>query len=372
MTSKLHDLHNLGQSIWYDFISRDFIASGKMKEFIDLGIRGMTSNPTLFEGAIAGGSDYDSQIASLDEQGMETAAIATELFITDVRDACNLIRPIFDESNGLDGYISLEVSPTLANDTSGTVQEAHHLWQSVDRPNLMIKIPATPEGYPAIRQCIAAGMNVNITLIFSLEQYRQVVEAFLAGLEDRLSRGEAIDNVHSVASIFVSRIDSMIDQLLANIGTDQAIALQGKAGLVNSKLVYQEFLHLFKGERWERLEGAGANAQRPLWASTSTKDPKYPDLLYIDNLVGPTTVNTVPPNTLNAILDHGDPTVRIEEGIETAEQTLQQIEEVGVSLEKVMDDLLKEGVEKFQASFTSLFEKIESKRQQLRESDIHE
>ena len=368
--SQLHDLYELGQSIWYDFISRDFISSGKMQELVEHGIRGMTSNPTIFEGAIAGGSAYDSQIARLDEQGMATAEIATELFMTDVRDACDVIRPVFNQSNGLDGYISLEVSPTLAHDTSGTVEEAHRLWKGVERPNLMIKIPATPEGYSAIRSCIADGINVNVTLIFSLDQYRQVVEAYLAGLEDRLSAEKTIDHIHSVASVFVSRIDSMIDNILTTIGSIEATGLRGKAGLANSKLVYQEFHRLFSGERWEQLAAHGAHPQRPLWASTSTKDPSYPDLLYVENLIGAQTVNTVPPPTLDAILDHGKARLSIEEGIDGAELILQQLEEVGVSLAQVMDDLLKEGVEKFQASFTSLFDKIESKRSQLREVDL--
>ena len=366
--SILHDLYNAGQSIWYDFISRDFIASGKMKELVERGIRGMTSNPTIFEGAIAGGTDYDEQIASLDAEGVDTTSIAAEIFMTDVRSACDVIRPIFDESGGIDGYISLEVNPMLAHDTEGTIEEAHRLWSGVDRPNLMIKIPATPEGYAAVRRCIADGINVNITLIFSLEQYRRVVEAYLAGLEDRLKEEKEIDHVHSVASVFVSRIDSMIDSLLAEIGSAEALALKGKAGLANSRLVYHEFHRLFSGERWDLLEEKGGRAQRPLWASTSTKNPNYPDLIYVDNLVGAETVNTVPPQTLAAILDHGSAELRIEEGIETAEPTLQQLEAVGVSLEQVMDDLLKEGVGKFQASFESLFAKIDEKRGKLREA----
>ncbi|MCE2503012.1 MAG: transaldolase [Chlorobi bacterium] len=368
----LHELHTHGQSIWYDFIGRNFITSGRMKELVEKGIRGMTSNPTIFEGAIAGGEEYDEQIASLDGAGKTTGEIATELFMTDVRGACDVLRPLFDQSNGSDGYISLEVSPTLANNTEGSIEEAIRLWKGVDRPNLMMKIPATPEGYPAIQECIAEGININITLIFSVEQYRQVVEAYLSGLEARLRGGRSIDHVSSVASLFVSRIDSMIDGWLERIGSPEALALRGKAGLANSKLVYQEFQRLFSAERWDRLRAEGANLQRPLWASTSTKNPDYPDLLYVDNLIGPNTVNTVPPATLESILDHGIASSTIEKGMEEAEETMRSIEEAGVSLEKVMDDLLDQGVEKFAASFTSLFEKIEAKREQLRQAGIAE
>lgn len=291
----LNDIHSLGQSIWYDFISRDFIKSGKMKELVDAGIRGMTSNPTIFEQAIAKGKDYDEQIRELDEAGHQIDEIAATLFVTDVRDACDVIRTVYEESAGADGYISLEVSPQLAEDTEATILEARRLWNAVDRPNLMIKIPATTAGIPAIRQCIAEGINVNITLIFSLQQYRQVVDAYISGLEDRIAAGDDIAGIHSVASVFVSRIDSLIDQKLNELGTDQALALRGQAGLANTKLVYQEFSRTITGERWQALAAHNANPQRPLWASTSTKNPDYPDLIYVDNLIGPNTVNTLPP-----------------------------------------------------------------------------
>ena len=366
--SILQELHAHGQSIWYDFISRDFIASGKMKELVEKGIRGMTSNPTIFEGAIAGGDEYDKQIAVLGSAGKGTAEIAAELFMTDVRDACDVIRPVFDQSNGVDGYISLEVSPTLAHNTEGTIEEAIRLWEGVNRPNLMIKIPATPEGYPAIQACITQGINVNITLIFSIEQYRQVVEVYISGLEARNAAGESIDHVHSVASVFVSRIDGMIDGLLEKVESQEGLSLRGKAGLANSQLVYQEFKRLFTGERWNALKGA--NLQRPLWASTSTKNPDYPDLLYVDNLIGAHTVNTVPPVTLDGILDHGVVASTIEKGVEEAQETMRRIEEVGISLDSVMDTLLAQGVEKFAASFASLFEKLEAKREQLRQTDL--
>lgn len=358
----LQQLLEQGQSIWYDFISRQFIANGTMQELVDQGLRGMTSNPTIFEKAIASGSDYDDQIQQLSNAGQSTAEIALQLFMTDVRRACDVMRPVYDSSNGADGFISLEVSPKLANDTEGTVAEAERIWQEVDRPNLMIKIPATPEGIPAVRRCIAAGINVNVTLMFSLEQYRAVAEAYIGGLEDRLAAGGAIDGIDSVASVFVSRIDSLIDGLLSKIGTPEALALQGQAAIANTKLTYQAFKTAFSGERWELLAGHGAQAQRPLWASTSVKNPSYPDLLYVDNLIGPLTVNTVPPETLVAIMDHVVVEPTIEVGAEEAEATLRQLTEVGIDIPAAMDQLLAEGVEKFAASFDALFAKIEAKR----------
>jgi transaldolase len=362
MSNPLQSLHQHGQSIWYDFISREFIASGRMKQLVDLGVRGMTSNPTIFEKAISGGHDYDEQISRLSRNGLSTAQIATELFITDVRDACDVMRPVFDASNGADGFISIEVNPKLAAHTDETIAEARHLWKEIDRPNLMIKIPATDEGMPAVRTCISEGINVNITLTFSLDQYRAVVDAYMSGLEDRLANGGTIDAIHSVASVFVSRIDSMIDGMLEKIGTAEALALRGKAGLANSKLVYQEFKQLFGSERWKKLESEGANPQRPLWASTSTKNPEYPDLLYVDNLIGPHTVNTVPPETLEGILDHARVGMTIEEGVDEARGAMEQLAAVGIDIDEVMTRLIEEGVDKFEKSFDTLFEKLDEKR----------
>lgn len=353
-----------GQSIWYDFISREFIVSGAMKELVDKGLRGMTSNPTIFEKAIAGGNSYDEQIRQAGA-GPSTAELATLLFVTDIRSACDVMRPVYDRANGNDGFISLEVSPKLARKGEETIAEARSLWAAVDRPNLMVKIPATDEGIPAIRQCISEGININITLMFSIEQYRAVAEAYISGLEDRLSRGGDISSINSVASVFVSRIDSMIDDMLTKIGTPEAAALAGKAGLANSKLVYQEFKHYFGGDRWEKLAAHGANVQRPLWASTSTKNPSYPDLLYVDNLIGPYTVNTVPPETLEAIFDHAHVAATIEQGVEQARQTMEDLTAVGINLDTVMTRLIEEGVSKFEKSFDALFEKLEHKRRSL-------
>lgn len=365
--SILHDIHSAGQSIWYDFISRNFISSGEMARLVETGIRGMTSNPTIFEGAIAGGAEYDPQIRALDAMGASTPEIATALFIDDIRAACDVLAEVYRESGGADGYISLEVSPTLAHDTEGSVSEAIRLWKEVERPNLMIKIPATEEGYPAIRRVIAEGINVNITLIFSSDQYRQVVDSYIGGLEDRAAEGEAIDQIHSVASVFVSRIDAMIDAELEEIGTEEAQRLIGTAAIANARGIYREYGELFSSPRFEALAAKGANRQRPLWASTSTKNPNFPDLLYIDSLIGPETVNTVPPATLIGILDHGKSDVALKGEDRDDVATLEKIEEVGVSISEVMDRLLSEGVEKFVASFTSLFEKIDEKRALVRD-----
>jgi transaldolase len=364
LTALLHQ----GQSIWYDFISRDFIATGAMKALVDKGVRGMTSNPTIFEKAIAGGSSYDHQIAELASAGLSTSEIATRLFVTDVRNACDVMREVFDSSNGADGFISIEVSPKLAAHTEETIAEALHLWALIDRPNLMIKIPATGEGLPAIRRCIGDGLNINVTLMFSLQQYADVADAFISGLEDRLAAGGDIAHVRSVASIFVSRIDTMIDPLLDAIATPEALELRGRAALANSKLVYQEYRSIFGSERWKRLAVAGARPQRPLWASTSTKNPAYSPLLYVEPLIGPDTVNTVPPETLDAILSQlANVHSTIEEGVDEARQMLARLAAVGVDLNRVMAKLLEEGVEKFEKSFDSLFDKLESKRAAITE-----
>lgn len=361
----LHELLQLGQSIWYDFISRDFIASGAMQGLVDQGLRGMTSNPTIFEKAIASGSSYDNQIQELSRAGRSTAEIATALFIDDVRSACDVMMPVYSSSNGADGFISIEVSPTLASKTAETLAEAHTLWKEIGRSNLMVKIPATPEGIPAIRQCIADGININVTLMFSLQQYRDVALAYIGGLEDRAAAGGSIDNVNSVASVFVSRIDTMVDPMLERIGTPEALALRGKLAVANSKLVYQEFKQLFSGERWERLAALGARVQRPLWASTSVKNPAYPDLLYVEPLIGPHTVNTVPPETLTAILDHAAPRLSVEEDHGGAAAAVEAIAAAGIDIDAVMATLIAEGVEKFVASFNTLFEKLEAKRTML-------
>lgn len=361
----LHALLDKGQSIWYDFISRDFIASGAMANLVSLGLRGMTSNPTIFEKAIAGTNAYDAQIQELSRAGRTTAEIATEIFVADITAACDVMRSVYDASNGADGFISIEVNPTLAHDGKRTLAEARYLWARIGRPNLMIKIPATPEGIPAVRSAIADGISVNITLMFSLEQYRAVAEAYISGLEDRAAAGSAIDGINSVASVFVSRIDTMVDEMLNGLGTPEAQALRGKLALANSKLTYQEFERIFSGERWERLAAAGARVQRPLWASTSVKNPNYRDLLYVEDLIGPHTVNTVPPETLEAIMDHAVVETTIGDGLAEAAAVAGRIAEAGIDVDAVMHRLLAEGVDKFVKSFETLFEKLEAKRMTL-------
>lgn len=369
----LQQLLDEGQSIWYDFISRDFIANGTMQKLVDQGVRGMTSNPTIFEKAIAGGNAYDDQIKQLSAQGLSTIEIATNLFVTDVRSACDVMMPVYIASNGADGFISIEVNPTFARLTEETLTEARALWRQIDRPNLMVKIPATDEGLPAIRQCIAEGININITLMFSLDQYAAVAEAYLSGLEERVVKGLPIDGINSVASVFVSRIDTMVDEMLEKIGTEQALALRGKLGLANSKLVYKAFKsEIFTGERWEKLASQGARVQRPLWASTSTKNPAYPDLLYVDNLIGPNTINTLPPETLDALMDHGVVRPTIEEGAGEAAQTMTDLRAIGIDVDDVMVRLTEEGVVKFVKSFETLFQKLEEKRAALEGSSVRQ
>lgn len=364
--NQLQQLLGQGQSIWYDFISRDFIATGEMSRLVDLGIRGMTSNPTIFEKAVAGGNLYDDQIRAMTLAGASTAEIAGALFIQDIRSACDLLRDVYDSSGGSDGFVSLEVNPRLAEQTEESIHEARLLWQSIDRPNLMIKIPATLQGIPAIRRCLADGININITLMFSVEQYRVVAGAYIEALEERLSAGLPIGHLASVASVFVSRIDTLVDSLLEKIGSEEALALRGKAALANSKLVYGEYQTLFGNERWARLAAAGARPQRPLWASTSTKNPDYPRLLYVSPLVGPDTVNTVPPDTLEAILADGPfEAVTISEGADEAVRTMKDLGAIGVNIDAVMGQLLAEGVEKFETSFDGLFQKIESRQRDL-------
>ncbi len=301
INEKIEKLNSLGQSLWYDNMQRKLLVNGELKAMIEQGdIRGITSNPTIFNQAIGKTSDYDEALIPLAKEGWDPEKIFWELAIQDIRMATDLFRPLYDKTNGGDGYVSLEVSPRLGHESDASAAQAEDLWARVARPNLMIKIPATAEGIPAIRKATAAGVSVNITLIFSVSRYLQVMEAFLSGLEDRLASGQPIDTIASVASFFVSRVDTKVDKKLP-----EGSPLRGKAAIANAKLAYQEFLKTFQGERWEKLRARGAHLQRPLWASTSTKNPAYPDNLYVDNLIGPDTINTVPPSTLASFKDHG-------------------------------------------------------------------
>ncbi|MBC8233128.1 transaldolase, partial [bacterium] len=306
--TNMHKLANLGQAIWLDYIRRSFITSGELQALIDKGLRGITSNPTIFEKAIAGSSDYDEDLQRLAAEGKSIEEIYEDLVVEDIAHAADLLRPVYDATDGADGYVSIEASPNLAHDTDGTIDEIHHLCARLERPNVMFKIPATPAGIPAIEALISEGVNINVTLIFSLAQYEAVAEAYIAGLEKLTEAGKDINRVASVASLFVSRVDTAVDQGLEEIGETgqpQGLSLRGKIAIANVKVTYERFQELFSGNRWERLASQGARFQRPLWASTSTKKHEYPDTLYVDSLIGSDTVNTLPPVTLQALLDHG-------------------------------------------------------------------
>lgn len=349
---------SLGQSLWYDNIQRKMLENGEFAAMIARGdIRGMTSNPSIFNNAIAKSSDYDSALVPLAWAGWDAERIFWELAIEDIRAATDLFQPLYEESNGGDGYVSLEVSPYFAHQTESTASQAQDLWARVVRPNLMVKIPATKEGIPAIRKAIAAGVNVNVTLIFSITRYIEVMDAYLSGLEDRVALGRPVDHIASVASFFVSRVDSKIDPKLP-----EGSPLRGQAAVANAKLAYDEFLKFFSGERWEQLKARGAHLQRPLWASTSTKNPAYPDTIYVDNLIGPDTVNTVPPQTLDSFRDHGVAEVTLTRGLDEAREAVTQLEALGISMDVVTQELEDEGVKAFADAFTALLKTIDDRR----------
>jgi transaldolase/glucose-6-phosphate isomerase len=354
----IQSLTKLGQSLWYDNIQRKILENGEFKALIDRGdIRGVTSNPTIFNNAIAKTNDYDAALIPLAWAGWDAEKIFWELAIEDIRAAADLFLPLYEETNGGDGYASIEVSPFLANDTEGTATQAQQLWARISRPNLMVKIPATKAGIPAIRKAIASGVNINVTLIFSLTRYAEVMEAYLSGLEDRIAAGQPIEHVASVASFFVSRVDSKIDPKLPKDSP-----LLGQSANANAKLAYQEFLKIFSGARWEKLRSKGARLQRPLWASTGTKNPAYSDVLYVDNLIGADTVNTVPPATLDAFRDHGKPEIAITRDLDKAKDVLTQLARQGISMDVVTQELEDEGVKAFADAFTQLLKTIDDRR----------
>lgn len=371
MSTRLHALHNAGQSLWLDYIDRVMLANGDLSRRIaEDALTGMTSNPTIFEKALAEGVAYDEQLATVDTAASDREAFFT-LAATDVRNACDAFRGVYERTAAVDGYVSLEVSPDLARDAAGTVAEARRLWAIVDRPNLMIKVPGTVEGAEAIRQLIADGINVNVTLLFAVEAHARVIEAYLAGLEQRAAAGLPIDRIASVASFFVSRVDSAIDKQLGQMAAADAsragalLALQGKAAIANAKLAYRLFSASFSGSRWDALAARGARVQRPLWASTSTKNPAYRDVIYVEELIGPDTVNTLPPATLEAFRDHGEVRQSVTEGVAEAERTLAALEANGVALQQVTDTLLAEGLASFEQSFVTLLAGLARKRAAL-------
>ena len=364
----LRELNSVGQSVWYDNIRRGLIASGELQQLLDSGVVGITSNPTIFEKAIAGSSDYDDALRELVRERPEARAVYETLALQDIARAADMLRPIYDRTDAYDGYVSIEVSPTLAHDLPGTLAEARQLWSALGRPNVMIKVPATPEGLPAITELIGEGINVNVTMIFALDNYRDVAQAYLAGLERRAQRGEALGRVASVASIFVSRIDTAVDALLeeriaaAHDDVKQRLrALQGKAAIANAKASYLVWQELFKREAFAALAEKGARPQRLLWASTGTKNPAYSDVLYVETLIGPETVNTMPPATLEAFVDHGQVKPTLLEGIDEAPAVLERLRGEGIDLDVVMQKLQDDGVAAFATSFETLLGAIQKK-----------
>lgn len=364
--NRLHELNDAGQSVWLDFIERGMVQSGELGALVKDGVTGVTSNPSIFQQAITTSDAYAEELQQLVSAGSDAKAIFETLAIADIQAAADVLRPVYDKTDHYDGYVSIEVSPDLAYDTPATVAEARRLWQSVNRPNLMVKVPATEAGIPAIEQLISEGINVNVTLIFSLARYMEVKEAYIRGLESRMSSGLAIAGIASVASFFVSRVDVNIDGQLAQLDNT---ALQGKAAIANAKLAYAQFQEVFgqvnPNARWAKLAEAGAQVQRPLWASTGTKNPDYSDVLYVDTLIGPHTVNTMPPKTLDAFRDHGTVARTVDQGVAEARQQLQEIADLGISLDAVTDALEEDGVKKFEDAFVQLLGAINETREKL-------
>jgi transaldolase/transaldolase/glucose-6-phosphate isomerase len=358
----LEQLTAHGQAVWFDYIRRSFLDSGGLQDLVDAGVRGVTSNPSIFEKAIAGSNDYDAELAQLVAAGRSPDEIYEALALEDIRRACAVLRPVYEATDAEDGYVSIEVSPALAHDTAATIAEAKRLFATLDLPNVMIKVPATPAGIPAVEALITAGINVNVTLMFSLAHYEAVAGAYLAGLEARRATGAALHRVGSVASFFVSRVDTAVDPLLAERGETE---LAGKIANDNAKAAYARFQQLFAGERWAALAAAGARVQRPLWASTGTKHPAYPDTLYVDELIGPHTVNTLPPATLEAFRDHGTVADTLTAGLTTSHARLARLPELGIDLGAITQKLQDDGVQAFARAFEGVMASITRRRSEL-------
>ncbi len=363
----LRRLHDHGQSFWWDSLSRHALDKGELKRMRDEdGVRGITSNPTIFHEAIARSDDYDAAIVRLAGEGKRPAEIFWELAVLDIKDACAVLRPVYDESEGGDGFVSLEVDPHLAYDAAATVAQAKALWQRVGCPNLMIKIPGTAQGLPAIRECLTAGLNVNVTLLFAQRAHEDVMLAYLDALEERVRRDQPVDRIASVASFFVSRVDSLVDARLDATGTDLAKALRGKAAIANARQAYQNFLRIFSGKRWKTLVAKGARVQRPLWASTSTKDKAYSDVMYVETLIGRDTVNTMPTATIAAYRDHGQPAPdRVLQDADWAITLFRKLAALGLDMDEITELLLRDGVDKFAKSFDDLLASLQEKAQRL-------
>lgn len=375
-TNHILEIKQYGQSIWMDNLTRDLIKSGELKRLIDeRGIVGITSNPAIFEKAIVGNATYDADIEAAIRAGKPLQEIYESLVFEDIRNACDVLRPIYEQSGGLDGYVSIEVPPTIAQDTEATISEAKRYYASIDRPNVMIKIPGTDPGLPAVQAVIAEGINVNVTLLFSVESYIGSANAYIAGLEERVAKGHSIDKIASVASFFLSRIDSNIDARIdkALVGVDRIekkaklSAVKGKVAIANAKIAYQEYKKIVNSDRWKALAEKGANVQRLLWASTSTKNPEYNDVMYVDELVGQDTVNTLPPATIEACADHCDVGDRVESNVDQAYQLLESLKDpdININLDEVMVELLDDGIDKFVQPFNSLMSSLQEKIDRL-------
>jgi len=367
--NRLQELHEAGQSIWLDSIDRRILQNGELDQRNrEDALTGMTSNPTIFQKALASSNAYDEQITEAEEQDLSSWQVFELLETSDVRDACDHFAAVYSSTRGADGYVSIEVSPGVSNSADATVEEARRLWKTVDRPNVMVKVPGTPEGAIAVRRLISEGINVNITLLFAIQAHERVIEAYMAGLEDRVKARQPIDGLASVASFFVSRVDTEIDKRLdaliaraAPAEKDRLKMLKGRAAIANAKLAYRLFRQKFSGPRWEVLAKAGARVQRPLWASTSTKNPEYRDVMYVEELIGPDTVDTMPPATIDAFRDHGVVEKTVDKKVAAAEGLLREIEAVGISMNDVTEKLLVEGIASFQKSFDELLAGLESK-----------
>jgi transaldolase len=362
-------IREFGQSIWLDFLRRDLISSGELKDLIEKdGLRGVTSNPSIFDKVITGSHDYDEDTRVLAREGKSTEEIYEALTLKDVQDASDLFRPLYDESEGKSGFVSLEVNPHLAHDVEGTVSEARRLWRELNRPNVFIKVPATKEGLKCIRRLISEGININVTLLFGLPRYREVAQAYILGLEDRAKAGKPLGGVSSVASFFLSRIDVLVDPMLESTMTGDgekaslAERVHGQVAIASAKEAYQMYKEIFGGKGFGKLQERGARPQRVLWASTSTKNPNYSDVKYVEALIGPETINTVPQETLNAYRDHGVPASRLEENIEEARKVLGLLPELGIDIDQVTHQLEEEGIEKFNKPFDDLMANLEEKR----------
>ena len=360
----LNQINNLGQSIWLDLLDREIMTSGKLQSLIETDdLRGLTSNPSIFEKAITGSSDYDNDITELSKTTSDNSAIFFDMAIADIQRAADLFKSVYDKTNGKDGFVSLEVSPYLARDTDGTIEQARELWKRVDRKNVMIKIPGTKEGLIAIRECLREGININVTLLFGLPRYREITEAFMGGLEDHLKEGNSIKDVASVASFFLSRIDVMIDPMLKEKGAEN---LKGKIAIASAKQAYQIYLEMIASDRFKNLEENGAQKQRVLYASTGTKDPSFSDVLYVESIIGKDTINTLPMETIDAFRNHGKAAETLTTNLDEANRVMEELKEKGIDIHKITQKLEEEGIEKFNMAYEKLIKSIDDQKRQTR------